>query len=98
MSLALLEAMAAGLAIVASDIPGNRLLLDEGRHALLVPVRASEPLAAAILRLLDDPALAARLGAAARCRAEQEFSLARCADRHLELFANLLTSRDGNPS
>lgn len=98
LSRALVEAMAAGLAIVASNTAGNRLLLDEGRHALLVPARASEPLAAAILRLLEDPPLAARLGAAARCRAEQEFSLARCADRHLELFAQLLTPGDENSS
>jgi glycosyltransferase involved in cell wall biosynthesis len=98
MSLALLEAMAAGLPIVATDIPGNRDLLSSGRHALLVPPRDPAALAAAIERLLDEPELGARLGAAARGRVAEEFSLAKCVDEHVALFERLVEAGGGQPS
>lgn len=70
----LLEAAACGRAIVATDVPGCREVVDHERTGLLVPVRSPDALAAAIARLCRDPALRARLGAAARARAEAEFS------------------------
>ena len=90
MSVALLEAMAAGLPIVATDIPANRHLVADGQHGLLVPCRDPDALGAAIRRLLDDPELAARLGAAAAERAAGQFSLARMADEHVRLFESLI--------
>ncbi len=93
MSLALLEAMAAGVPIVATDIPGNRELIAPGRQGLLVPPRRVEPLAAAMLRILDDPRAAEDLGEAARERAIHHFSLDRCVDEHLNLFRELLSPR-----
>lgn len=89
LSLSLLEAMAAGLPIVAGDAPGNRAALLDDQHGLLATPRSSAALAQAIERLLADPPLAARLGAAARRRAQQSFSLAHCVDQHLELFDRL---------
>ena len=62
----LLEAMAAGLPIVASDIEGYRDLVTEGREGLLVPPRNEVQLADAICRVLEDRSLAASLGAAGR--------------------------------
>ena len=97
LSLSLLEAMAAGLPIVAGDAPGSRAALLDEQHGLLAAPRSSEALAQAMERLLADPPLAARLGAAARRRAQQSFSLARCVDRHLELF-DRLTPEDGPAS
>jgi len=94
-SLALLEAMASGLPIVATDIPGNRELVTDGRHALLVPGQDIVSLRAAIRHLLDEPELAARLGTAAREHAASQFSLAHMADAHLELFESLTVA---NPS
>jgi len=90
MSLALLEAMAAGLPIVASDIPGNRAVVRDGREGLLVPPGQASPLGAAIQLLLADVELGARLGQAARRRAEAEFSLAQSVRAHEELFRRLL--------
>jgi len=90
LSVALLEAMAAGLPVVATDIPGNRDLLTHGRSGLLVPARDPVRLAEAIGRLLAEPELGAALGAAARGRAASRFSVARMADQHLELFERLL--------
>jgi glycosyltransferase involved in cell wall biosynthesis len=63
--LAALEALAAGRPIVATAVRGLRDLLDDGRTALLVPPRDPEALAAAVRRVLDDPALARSLGEAA---------------------------------
>jgi len=91
MSLALLEAMATGLPIVATDIPGNRLLIESGKHGVLVPPAAPEALASAIRRLLDSPGEAARMGEAARDRATAEFSLDGCVTRHMDLFERLVT-------
>ncbi len=69
-----LESMAAGLPLVATDIPGCREAVVDGVTGLLVPPRDPQALAAALARLIGDAALRARLGEAARARAEQEFA------------------------
>ena len=58
-----MEAMAAGLPTVASNVGGIPELITHGKSGLLVPAGAAEPLAAAILRLMNDDTLAAALGA-----------------------------------
>ena len=78
--LKLFEYMAAGRAIVASDLPAIREVLTDGVDALLVPPGDAAALAAAIARLLDDRALASRLAQAAFDRAA-EFSWDRRAER-----------------
>ncbi len=62
LSLALLEAMAAGLPVVASDIPGNRLAIEPNVEGLLVPLGNPAALAAALDRVMTQPALAESLG------------------------------------
>ena len=69
----LLEAMAAGAPIVASDIHGYKGVVRRGREALLVPPKDPEALAAAVGRLLDDRALARAMSEAGPLRAD-EFS------------------------
>jgi glycosyltransferase involved in cell wall biosynthesis len=64
--MSLLEAMAAGCAVVATRVGGIPDAVRDGRDGLLVPPRDARALAIALARLLDDPGLAARLGAAAR--------------------------------
>lgn len=93
MSLALLEAMAAGLPVIACDIPGNRDLVSDGRTGLLTPVRDPARLSPAIDRLLNAPSLRVRLGEAARGVAISRFSLPHMADLHLELFERVIASR-----
>lgn len=92
-SASLLEAMAAGLPVVAVDTPGNRNLIDDGREGLLVSaadaVGLSAVLSAAIDRIVDETGLAARLGTAARERAA-DFSLAEMVDHHVQLFEELV--------
>ena len=65
----LVEAMAAGLPVVASAIPGYDEVVRDGVEALLVPPRDPGALAEAATRVLDDPALAAALVAAGHDRA-----------------------------
>jgi phosphatidylinositol alpha-mannosyltransferase len=67
----LLEAMAAGVPIVCSDIHGYKGVVRRGEQALLVPPRNAAALAAAIGQLLDDPDLRARMGQAGRDRSHR---------------------------
>ncbi len=92
MSSALVEAMAAGNAIVATGIPANRELLDNGVEGLLVPPGNAEELAGAMLRILSSPELAKRLGCAAREKAECELGLDRMVSRYLELYSTMTRS------
>jgi len=84
--LAVLEAMAAGLPVVASDIPVFREYLRPGRDALLVPVDNAPALAMALATLLDDQRLAAELRHSGR-EACQRFSWSRSAAEHRAIYA-----------
>jgi phosphatidylinositol alpha-mannosyltransferase len=66
----LIEAMAAGLPVVASDIPGYDEVVTDGKEGRLVPPGDPAALAAAAEAVLDDPRYARRLGAAGRDRAK----------------------------
>ncbi|HEX7447036.1 MAG TPA: glycosyltransferase family 4 protein [Pirellulales bacterium] len=90
MSLALLEAMAMGLPVVATAIPANEVLVDPevGR---LAPTRDPSSLAAAIASLLTDRETAARLGRAGRARVAERFSLDKMVTEHLRLFERLVS-------
>jgi glycosyltransferase involved in cell wall biosynthesis len=87
--LALIEAMGAGLACVASNIGGVPELLDDG-GGLLVPPGDSEALARAMALLADDEALAPALGRAAAETARRRFSVVACADEHQRLWSTLV--------
>ncbi len=82
----LLEAMGAGRPVVASRVAGVPDVIDDGVHGLVVPERNPDALAAAIMRLLANPDLAKRLGAAARTRVERELTWERTAERFEEVF------------
>jgi len=85
-SIALLEAMRAGKAIVATDVGGNTESVHDGREALVVPPADADSLALALERLAADPDLRARLGDAARRRFCAEFT----EDRMVEKTARWL--------
>jgi glycosyltransferase involved in cell wall biosynthesis len=90
LSMTLLEALAAGRAVVTTDVPGCRDAVTDGVEGLLVPPRDPDALARALRRLIEDPELRARLGAAGRERAVREFSSRRVCDETLALYARLL--------
>ena len=90
LSNALLESMAAGLPTVATRVGGTAEALTDGATGLLVPPDDALALAAALGRLLDDPAMAAALGRAARVTIEQRFSLAAMVAATERLYIELL--------
>jgi glycosyltransferase involved in cell wall biosynthesis len=82
----IMEAMASGLAVVASQLSGIPELVEDGRSGLLVPPGDEAAIAEAIERLARDPDLRRRLGSAGRERVEQAFHADRSAARLVELF------------
>jgi glycosyltransferase involved in cell wall biosynthesis len=89
---ALLEAMACGKPVVATDVPGCRDVVRDGENGFLVPARQAGPLADAIERLVVDAALRRSMGARGRARAVAEFSVEIVAAETLRLYADLLGS------
>jgi glycosyltransferase involved in cell wall biosynthesis len=87
---ALIEALAAGRACVATDIPGSRDLVTDGHDGLLVPPEDPAALADALERLAADPALRNRLGAAARRTVLERYTIEREVDEHVRLYSELL--------
>lgn len=70
-----LEAMAMGRPVITTDVPGCRAAIKNGRNGLLVPARTAEPLADAMIRLIEEPALAERMGAEGREIAEKTYDV-----------------------
>lgn len=89
----LIEAAACGLPLITNDVPGCREVVTDGIDGLLVPARDAQALAAAIVRLLDDSALSARLGSAARAKALAEFDERIVIERTIAVYEELLGSK-----
>lgn len=95
----LLEAMRAGVPVVASRVGGIPEAVVDGQSALLVSADDAQGLARALARLQDEPALAARLAAQARCRLERSFSSRVMAEQYLTAYSDLLgDGRGSGPS
>lgn len=88
-SLTLLEAMAAGLPVIATNVGGNPTIISEGREGFLVPVETSA-YAAALARLLDSESLRTSLGRAARETVIRNWSVHQMAAQYEELYAELV--------
>jgi len=86
LSNALLEAMASGLAVLASAVGGTREAVRDGEDGLLFAPADTGAAARQAGRFLEEPGLARRLGASARARAEDRYSLAAVAGRYLKLY------------
>ena len=89
----LLESMAAGVPTVATRVGGTPEAIVDGVTGLLVPPADAAAMAAAIARLLNDPALAAALGRAARRAIEERFSVDRMVEATEQLYVDLLAEK-----
>jgi sugar transferase (PEP-CTERM/EpsH1 system associated) len=87
----ILEAMASGLPVVATRVGGADELIEEGRTGFTVPASNAPELAAAIERVVRQPALLAQMGAAGRERALKDFAL----ERMLHDYANVYCGAAG---
>lgn len=91
----LLEAMACALPVVASNVGGIPEVIQDGEQGSLVAVADSTALAAAIARYVQDPALAARHGRAARERIEQRYSMTAMLSAYTGLYDTLCREKLG---
>jgi glycosyltransferase involved in cell wall biosynthesis len=82
----ILEAMACGIPVVATDCGGVSEAITDGVEGLLVPPRDSAALAQALERLWRDPQLGARMGEAGRRTATSRFTLERQLDEFLAMY------------
>lgn len=82
----ILEAMASGLPVVATEVGGNADLVTPEVSGLLVPAADPEAMAATLLRLARDPARAAAMGEAGRARVEEDFSMRAMVGRYQGLY------------
>jgi glycosyltransferase involved in cell wall biosynthesis len=89
--LAILEAMAAGLPVVATAVSGNPEAVEDGVTGLLVPAENATALADALIALLADPERRRAMSEAARARIAERFSIGLVAAEHLALLRGLAT-------
>ncbi len=86
----ILEALAAGVPVVATDIPSNRELVSSGTTGYLVPVGDRAAFAKYTERLLNDANLRASLSAAALQRVQADFSVEKMIASHANLYRNVV--------
>ena len=82
----LIEAAACGRAVVTTDVPGCRDAIETNKTGLLVPVKLVEPLAEAILKLVNDDPLRHQFALRARQLAEEAFDINDVISKHLDIY------------
>jgi glycosyltransferase involved in cell wall biosynthesis len=88
--LAVLEAMAAGKPIIASNTGGVYALVKDGKNGWLLPPREVDALSAAIIKMIESPDLMRSMGEASQCIAREKFSMDRMADEMIAMYNDLL--------
>jgi glycosyltransferase involved in cell wall biosynthesis len=88
-----IEAMAAGAVVVATDVGGCRDVVVDGITGALVPPAEPEAVSAAVVGILEDAARAERLAQAARARIEEHFTIERMAAHTIEVYLAVLRGR-----
>ena len=82
--------MAASLPCIASDVGGNPEVIVHNVSGMIVPVKSVEPLAEAILRFVEEPALAKEFGAKGRELVEKKYTVKRMVSEHERLYSELV--------
>jgi glycosyltransferase involved in cell wall biosynthesis len=91
--MAVIESMAAGIPVVATDCGALRDMVDDGEQGYLVPVGDAKALADRLLRLAEDPTLRQRLARAARERVEDSYRIEQTTRGYEELVVDLVSAR-----
>jgi len=91
-----LEAMAMGLPVVATDVPGCREAVIHGETGFLVPPRNVDELIQAIQKLIENPELRKQMGLAGRKRVVQYFAIEQIVEKYLDLYIELLSRNKNN--
>jgi len=89
----ILECMASGSPVLATDVGGNAELVVAGATGCIVPAGDVEALATGLVRMAADPARSAAMGRAGRARVEQNFSLPAMVGAYQDLYDRLLAER-----
>lgn len=90
---AVLEGMAAGLAMVVSDVGGNAEAVVDGVTGLVVPPRQPAQLGQALLSLVLDALRRQEMGRSGRLRVEQTFSMSACIDQYVKMYESFPSAR-----
>src|SRR5262249_61152749 len=93
--LAPLEGMASERAVVATDVPGHKDVVDNGETGILVPSDDAEKMAAAVESLLDDPERRRQMGKRGAERVRREFTLQSMIAKTAEVYRAATASRRG---
>jgi glycosyltransferase involved in cell wall biosynthesis len=96
--MAVLEASASGLPVVATKVGGTPELVQDGVTGILIEPRNPKQIADAVLRLLDSPEMATRMGRAGADFMRQHFSLDACAEAHARMYNAILSRAEHAPS
>lgn len=88
-----LEAMAAGVPVLAANVGGLPDLIEDGRNGLFCNPLEAASMAAGVARLLESPALGQQLAAEAKQRATARFHPRIIAERHVEIYREVLRMR-----
>jgi glycosyltransferase involved in cell wall biosynthesis len=89
----LMEAGACARAVIATDTPGCRYIVQHGENGLLIPPKDAMALGTAIRTIIENPELRARMGEAGRERAIREFSEAKIQNEIFDLYRDLLSGK-----
>jgi glycosyltransferase involved in cell wall biosynthesis len=93
LGVAALEAMASSLPVIASDVGGLREAVEDERTGIIVPPANSGKIAAAIQRMAESDGLRTQMGAAARVRVVENYSMKKMAARTLALYRECVRKR-----
>jgi len=86
----ILEAMRAGLPVIASDVGGISEMVTDGTNGFLTRVADPQHLGQKLQSLIDQQELRLKMGKASRQRWEQDFSMKECIDKHIDLYSSLI--------
>lgn len=93
LSVALLEAMSVGIPVIATDVGGNKDILQAGHNGILVPTKDSEKMAEEIFKVLTDTKLSSSLGRAAMKTVRTEYSMSRMVGAYMDIYSKALEEK-----